>query len=47
MKRTYAAGEWLSHKKFGLGRVERVTPEGAIEVLFEDGAQKKMVHGRG
>jgi len=44
--RTYEAGQWFVHPKFGAGRVENVTPEGAIEVLFEDGAVRKMIHGR-
>ncbi|MEM9194932.1 MAG: hypothetical protein AAGF12_37480 [Myxococcota bacterium] len=43
---TYAVGDWLTHKKFGLGRVEATTNEGAMEILFEDGAQKKLIHGR-
>lgn len=46
MKRTYAGGDWFVHPKFGIGRVEQVTPEGAVSVLFEDGEQRKMVHGR-
>ncbi|MFW6050231.1 MAG: hypothetical protein ACODAU_03605 [Myxococcota bacterium] len=46
MRCTYAAGDWLAHPKFGVGRVEQVTPEGAILVRFEDGEQRKMVHGR-
>lgn len=43
---TYVTGDWMLHPKFGAGRVEQVTPEGAIVVLFEDGEQRKMVHGR-
>lgn len=46
MHRVYGAGDWLAHPRFGVGRVEQVTPEGAIMVLFEDGEQRKMVHGR-
>jgi O-acetyl-ADP-ribose deacetylase (regulator of RNase III) len=46
MRRTYVLGDWLAHGRFGLGRVEQVTPEGAILVLFEDGEQRKMVHAR-
>jgi O-acetyl-ADP-ribose deacetylase (regulator of RNase III) len=46
MRRTYVAGDWVTHARFGLGRVEQVTPEGAILVLFEDGEQRKMVHAR-
>jgi len=32
------------HPKFGVGQVRKVTPDGAIEVLFEDGTTKKMLH---
>lgn len=41
----YAESEWFVHPRFGVGQVRRVTPEGAIEVLFEDGSLKKMLHG--
>ncbi len=44
--RSYAPGDWFAHARFGLGRVETVTQEGHIEVLFEDGQKRKMVHGR-
>jgi hypothetical protein len=44
--RAYAAGEWLQHPKFGVGRVEQITPEGAMMVLFEDGEQRKMLQNR-
>jgi O-acetyl-ADP-ribose deacetylase (regulator of RNase III) len=40
----YASGEWFVHAKFGVGQVKSVTPDGAIEVLFEDGSVKKMLH---
>jgi O-acetyl-ADP-ribose deacetylase (regulator of RNase III) len=46
MRQTYIQGDWLLHPKFGVGRVEQVTPTGAIVVLFEDGAQRNMVHAR-
>ena len=46
MRQTYALGDWLVHPKFGVGRVEQVTPTGSIVVLFEDGAQRNMVHAR-
>jgi hypothetical protein len=46
MKRQYSVGEWLVHSKFGVGRVEASNAEGAIDVLFEDKATRKMVHGR-
>jgi O-acetyl-ADP-ribose deacetylase (regulator of RNase III) len=42
--RKYAEGEWFVHAKFGVGQVKRVTPDGAIDVLFEDGSTKKMLH---
>jgi O-acetyl-ADP-ribose deacetylase (regulator of RNase III) len=42
----YAEGEWFLHSRFGVGQVRRVTPEGAIEVLFEDGSTKKMLHAQ-
>ena len=47
MRARYSHSQWLSHPKFGIGRVEDVTPEGAIVVLFEDGSLKKLAHGRG
>jgi hypothetical protein len=46
MRKTYAAGEYFIHPKFGVGRVEAVSPEGGIEVVFEDGSTRKMVHAR-
>lgn len=44
--RDYTIGDWFTHPKFGAGRVEQVTQEGHIEVLFEDGEKRKMVHRR-
>ncbi len=44
--KTYAEGDFMNHKKFGVGRVEAVLQEGAIEVKFEDGSVRKMAHGR-
>jgi hypothetical protein len=44
--RSYAVGDWMVHPTFGAGRVELVTQEGHIEVLFEDGNRRKMVHAR-
>jgi O-acetyl-ADP-ribose deacetylase (regulator of RNase III) len=44
--RVYGTGDWFLHPRFGAGRVESLTPEGALVVLFEDGEQRKMVHGR-
>jgi O-acetyl-ADP-ribose deacetylase (regulator of RNase III) len=43
---TYREGDWFVHARFGVGQVRRVTPEGAVEVLFEDGSTKKMLHAR-
>jgi O-acetyl-ADP-ribose deacetylase (regulator of RNase III) len=40
----YRETEWFVHPRFGVGQVRRVTPDGAIEVLFEDGSTKKMLH---
>jgi O-acetyl-ADP-ribose deacetylase (regulator of RNase III) len=42
----YRAGEWFVHAKFGVGQVKTVTPDGAIDVLFEDGSTKKMLHAQ-
>jgi O-acetyl-ADP-ribose deacetylase (regulator of RNase III) len=42
----YALGEWFVHAKFGVGQVKNVTPDGAIDVLFEDGSTKKMLHAQ-
>jgi O-acetyl-ADP-ribose deacetylase (regulator of RNase III) len=44
--RKYSEGEWFVHAKFGVGQVKRVTPDGAIDVLFEDGSTKKMLHAQ-
>ena len=46
IRRTYIVGDWLVHPKFGIGRVQETTPESAIQVLFEDGSQRKLAHGR-
>jgi hypothetical protein len=40
----YKESDWFVHPRFGVGQVKRLTPEGAIEVLFEDGTTKKMLH---
>jgi O-acetyl-ADP-ribose deacetylase (regulator of RNase III) len=44
--RRYAESEWFVHPRFGVGQVKRVTPDGAIDVLFEDGSVKKMLHAQ-
>jgi hypothetical protein len=43
---TYASGDWLIHSKFGVGRVESVHPDLKIDLLFEDGSSKTLIHGR-
>jgi O-acetyl-ADP-ribose deacetylase (regulator of RNase III) len=42
----YKENDWFVHPRFGVGQVKRLTPEGAIEVLFEDGSTKKMLHAQ-
>jgi O-acetyl-ADP-ribose deacetylase (regulator of RNase III) len=42
----YREAEWFVHSRFGVGQVRKVTPDGAIEVLFEDGSTKKMLHAQ-
>lgn len=44
--RTYATGDYFLHAKFGVGRVEELTREGFILVLFEDGDTKRLLHAR-
>lgn len=46
MRASYAEGEWFNHPKFGVGKVERVIDASSVEVRFEDGSVKKLVHGR-
>lgn len=43
---TYTVGDFFLHTKFGVGRVEELTPEGFILVLFEDGDTKRLLHSR-
>jgi O-acetyl-ADP-ribose deacetylase (regulator of RNase III) len=43
---TYREGDWFLHAKFGVGQVKRVSPEGSVDVLFEDASVKKMLHAR-
>jgi O-acetyl-ADP-ribose deacetylase (regulator of RNase III) len=43
---TYAQGDWVTHPKFGVGRVELVHPDKKIDLLFEDGSTKTLIHGR-
>ncbi len=42
----YAVGDFFLHSKFGVGRVEELTPEGFIVVLFESGESKRLLHAR-
>ena len=42
----YSVGDWLIHPKFGVGRVEMVYPEKKIDLLFEGGGQKTLIHDR-
>lgn len=42
----YSVGDFFLHSKFGVGRVEELTPEGFILVLFESGETKRLLHGR-
>jgi len=42
----YQVGSWFLHAKFGVGRVEELTPEGFIVVLFEDAELRKLIHMR-
>jgi O-acetyl-ADP-ribose deacetylase (regulator of RNase III) len=46
MKTRYTADDWFVHPKFGVGKVERVIDSSSVEVRFEDGSLKKLVHGR-
>ncbi len=42
----YEVGELFIHSKFGVGRVEELTAEGFIVVLFEGGVQKRLLHNK-
>lgn len=42
----YGVGSWFVHSKFGVGRVDEITAEGFVVVLFEDGEQRKLIHAR-
>lgn len=44
---TYSPGDFFIHPKFGVGRVESLTPEGYIMVLFEAGDTRRLLHARG
>ncbi len=44
--RSYLASQWVIHPTFGVGRVEEVVDSGMINVRFEDGQTRKLIHGR-
>jgi hypothetical protein len=44
--RAYAVGDYFLHAKFGVGRVEELTREGFVMVLFEDGEPRRLLHAR-
>lgn len=44
--REYAVGDYFVHPKFGVGRVDELTPEGFIMVLFEKGETRRLLHRR-
>ena len=44
--RAYGVGELMVHPKFGVGRVDELTPEGFILVLFEGGDTRRLLHDR-
>lgn len=46
MRDRYREGDFFSHPRFGIGKVVRLIDQGAIEVRFEDGSERKLVHGR-
>ena len=43
MNHNYAAGDVISHSKFGPGLVETVLPPNKIEVRFQEG-KKMLLH---
>ncbi|MEM1418374.1 MAG: macro domain-containing protein [Myxococcota bacterium] len=46
-RNTYVTGDFFNHTKFGLGKVLDVPMPDRISVVFEDGALKTLLHGRG
>ncbi|HJL20143.1 MAG TPA: hypothetical protein RMH99_31040 [Sandaracinaceae bacterium LLY-WYZ-13_1] len=44
--REYEPGDYFVHPKFGVGRVEELTPQGFIMVLFEGGETRRLLHRR-
>ncbi len=46
MRTTFAEGDLFMHKKFGAGKVVGLPAPGQILCVFEDGSERKLVHGR-
>ena len=49
-QKTFTEGDWIAHKRFGVGRVEETGISGEIRqihVAFEDGVTRRLVHARG
>jgi len=46
MRTTFAEGDLFMHKKFGAGKVVELPAPGQILCVFEDGSERKLVHGR-
>lgn len=43
----YSEGDWFVHPRFGVGQVKSApASSNAVEVLFEDGSTRKMLHRR-
>ena len=47
MRTTFAEGDLFMHSKFGAGKVVALPAPGQILCVFEDGSERKLVHGRG
>ncbi|MBO6937591.1 MAG: hypothetical protein JJ863_21650 [Deltaproteobacteria bacterium] len=46
MRTTFAEGDLFMHPKFGAGKVVELPGPGQILCVFEDGSERKLVHGR-
>ena len=44
--RLYNEGEFFIHPTFGVGQVQIVKPERMVVVLFENGEERTLIHGR-
>jgi hypothetical protein len=44
--RVYVEGDFFIHPTFGVGQVQTVKPERMVVVLFENGEERTMIHGR-